>query len=103
MNIRDGLPASRLAEFEITLSSVPAMLDALELRSTDALPADSLAYETLALTLLTFGSLEAAGQYLQKPASRMTGSTRLACIKDSDACCEVVIEDLFRIIEGYVF
>lgn len=103
MNIRDGLPASRLAEFESTLSRVPAMLNVLELRSYDTRPTDRLTAETLALTLLTFGSLDAARHYLHKPSSRLAGNTPLACIKDSETACEMVIEDLFRIIEGYVF
>ncbi|WOD11543.1 antitoxin Xre/MbcA/ParS toxin-binding domain-containing protein [Pseudomonas sp. NyZ704] len=98
MNIRDGLPASRLAEFESTVR-----LNVLELRSTDALPTNSLTAEILALTLLAFGSPDAARHYLHKPSSRLAGTTPLARIKDSEASCEMVIEDLFRIIEGYVF
>ncbi|PCD01438.1 hypothetical protein [Halopseudomonas pelagia] len=103
MNIRDGLPASRLAEFESTVSRVPAMLNILELRSSGARPAYRQATETLALTLLTFGTPDEARHYLHKRTSRLAGTTPLACIKDSDASCEMVIEDLFRIIEGYVF
>jgi len=103
MNIRDGLPASRLAEFESTVSRVPAILNVLELRSTDALPTNSLTAEILALTLVAFGSPDAARHYLHKPSSRLAGTTPLARIKDSETSCEMVIEDLFRIIEGYVF
>lgn len=103
MNIRDGLPASRLAEFESTLSRVPAMLNVLELRSSATLPTYRQTAETLALTLLTFGSPHAARHYLHKPSSRLAGNTPLACIKESETSCEMVIEDLFRTIEGYVF
>ncbi|WP_178114754.1 antitoxin Xre/MbcA/ParS toxin-binding domain-containing protein [Pseudomonas saliphila] len=103
MNIRDGLPAARLAEFQHAISRVPKKQNGLELGFTDGLLTDWQTTETLALALLVFGSPDAAREYLQKPTSRLDGKTPLACIKDSETTCEMVIEDLFRIIEGYVF
>ena len=103
INIRAGLPAARLVEFEHAISRVPEMLNGLELRFTDGLLTDRQTTETLALALLVFGRPDAAKHYLQKPSSRLAGNTPLACIKDSETSCEMVIADLFRIIEGYVF
>ena len=103
MNIRDGLPDTQLVDFESCVSQLPALLNYLDEPVNNALLADVLTADTLALTLLTFGSTDAAGHYLQQPASRLAGNTPLLCIKDSEASRDVVIRDLFRIIEGYVF
>jgi len=103
MKIRDGLPDARIADFEECLSQLPVLLNCLEEPVNGALLANTLTAETLALTLLTFGGPDAARHYLQKPSSRLSGNTPLLCIKESDASRDVVIRDLFRIIEGYVF
>ncbi len=103
MDIRDGLSASQKVDFENCVSRLPELLAEREEAINDASSGGTLTAETLALTLLTFGSPDAARQYLQKPTSRLAGKTPLVCINDSEASCEMVIGDLFRMVEGYVF
>lgn len=103
MNIRDGLSASQLANFQSCVNQLPALLNGLEDSDNDSLMADNLTAEAVALAFLTFGSAVAASHYLHKPTSRLAGKTPLACIRDNETSRERVIGDLFRIIEGYVF
>lgn len=103
MDIRDGLSASQLANFESCVNQLPALLNGLEDSVNDSLKADTLTAEALALAFMTFGNADATSHYLHKPTSRLAGKTPLACIKDNEISRELVIGDLFRIIEGYVF
>lgn len=103
MNIRDGLAASRLADFEMAIGQVPHLLESLDDPASNELIAVIAAKETLALSLMVFGSTEKARHYLQKPNSRLSGLTPLHCIKTSADARDQVIADLIRLIEGYVF
>ena len=103
MDIRDGLSGSLLADFESCVSKLPTLLAQLKEPAHEALLGDTLTAETLAMTLFTFRSPDAARRYLKKPRARLTGHTPLACIKNNGASREMVIGDLFRIIEGYAF
>lgn len=103
MNIRDGLAASRLTDFEMAIGQVPHLLESLDDPASNELMADIATTETLALSLLVFGSTEKARHYLQKPNARLSGLTPLHCIKNSVDARDQVIADLIRLIEGYVF
>lgn len=103
MNIRDGLAASRLADFEMAIGQVPHLLESLDDPSSNELIAVIAAKETLALSLMVFGSTEKARHYLQKPNTRLFGLTPLHCVKTGAEDRDQVIADLIRLIEGYVF
>lgn len=103
MEIRDGLAASLLADFEMAIGQVPHLLESLDGPASNELMADIAAKETLALSLLVFGSTEKAKHYLQKPNTRLAGMTPLHCIQTGADTRDEVIADLIRLIEGYVF
>ncbi len=103
MEIRDGLAASRLADFEMAIGQVPHLLESLDGPASNELMADIAAKETLALSLLVFGSTAKARHYLQKPNTRLAGMTPLHCIQTGADTRDEVIADLIRLIEGYVF
>ncbi|PKM30013.1 MAG: hypothetical protein CVV07_10090 [Gammaproteobacteria bacterium HGW-Gammaproteobacteria-11] len=103
MEIRDGLAASLLADFEMSIGQVPRLLEGLDDPTSNNLLADIDATETLALSLLVFGSTAEAKHYLQKPLTRLSGKTPLHCIKTGANTRDEVIADLIRLIEGYVF
>ena len=103
MNIRDGLAASWLADFEMAIGQVPHLLESLDDPASNELMADIATTETLALSLLVFGNTEKARHYLQKPNSRLSGLPPLHCIQTGADARDQVIADLIRLIEGYVF
>lgn len=103
MKIRDGLAASLLADFEMAIGQVPLLLESLDDPTSNILLADIGATETLALSLLVFGSISEAKRYLQKPLTRLSGKTPLHCIQTGADTRDQVITDLITLIEGYVF
>jgi len=103
MKIRDGLAASLLADFEMAIGQVPHLLQSLDDPSSNALLADIAVTEALALSLLVFGSTAKAKHYLQKPNTRLAGMTPLQSIQTDAYTRDLVITDLIRMIEGYVF
>lgn len=103
MEIRDGLAASRLADFEMAIGQVPHLLESLDDPPSNDLMADIAAKEILALSLMVFGSTEKAKHYLQKPNTRLAGMTPLHCIQTGADARDEAIADLIRLIEGYVF
>ena len=103
MDILEGLSASLLADFEKSLCEVPRLLESLDDPSRNDLLPDIAATETLALSLLVFGSTAKAKHYLQKPNTRLAGMPPLRCIQTDAYKQDLVITDLIRMIEGYVF
>lgn len=103
MDIREGLAASLIPDFETAVSQVPLLLASFDDQSAKGLLADTLSVEIFALTLLLYGSSAQSKHYLQQPKSRLADKTPLACIKEAGPQRERVITDLLALAEGYVF